>query len=267
MEIDLGRPRRSEKRSRSKSKSASEDGQESRRGFGANLQLVVFVVCTALLICGISLLLWFLGKAENKYAEIHDANDRRWQPEKSGFVAIWMGLYVLQALAFAGLWRKRDKSGAKLPAALLLAQLVVGWLWLIFLKDERDSSVPALLGMAVLSLAASVGAAKVCPGASTAIAPTFVWLMYATVLASTDSGKGEAGLNPRPGLDPSYPRPGPSATPTQPEVDVEPAAPSRIPPSSSSKDETRSKHGDFPRLPPFPPFSQEVYMSMLRRTF
>lgn len=185
--------------SRSGSKSSSVSYVHGEKGaMRKPLLLIASIIGVAVLICGISVLLWMVTKSDKKYDDIDGESDDLWKPGKGGFIGVWMGLYILQALAFVGLWKKRNKSGAKLSATLLLTQLVVGWAWMLFLKDRCDSSVPAIMTMSALSLGAAVVGVRACPGAALAITPTFVWLAYATAIASKACSHANEVTGPTP---------------------------------------------------------------------
>jgi tryptophan-rich sensory protein len=150
------------------------------------MRLILVVVVVAALISGISLLIWKLSKAQEKFEKEDEMSGggQMWKPDKGWFTAVWMSLYALQAVAFVSLAHKHEKTGARWALGLLSAQLLVGWAWMLFMKDDRDASVPSTMVMTTAALASAIVAAKVCPAASVAIVPTVVWLSYATLLSS-----------------------------------------------------------------------------------
>jgi tryptophan-rich sensory protein len=183
---------------------------------------ILFVVLVAAFIFGIGSLIWSLKKNEGDYRKLKDQSSDFWQPASAVFYWVWVVLYVLQAVAITKLVQSgRD---GRTPVLLVVAQLVLGWMWMLTFKDSSGSSVLSILGMSVFILMAALLAARICPTASIALAPTFVWLSYAGVLAARAHGHGSTEELRREHGAPDEPKLEVQAGLTQPESRVEDGA-------------------------------------------
>lgn len=168
--------------------------QLASKSAGRSAQLLVPIILVALVIYGVGMIIWTLKKNKHDVDRIREKTPGLWHPEPAVFHIVWAVLYFLQAAAIVHLVKVDggdDHARPHKQAALILivAQLVLGWAWMIALKDKCSTSVLSILSMNIFVLMAAFSAAKVAPVAALCIAPTVVWLSYATVLASTACGK------------------------------------------------------------------------------
>jgi len=107
-----------------------------------------------------------------------------WTPPNAVFAPVWTVLYLLMAVAAWLVWREAGFSGATMPLALFIAQLLLNALW-SYLFFGIHQPMLALIDIVVLwiaILATTAGFWTVKPAAGALLVPYLCWVGFATVL-------------------------------------------------------------------------------------
>jgi benzodiazapine receptor len=106
-----------------------------------------------------------------------------WTPPGWLFAPVWFLLYLGIAVAGWLVWRAGG-SGATLPLALWVAQLVLNaaWSWLFFGLHRPGAALVDIVILLVLILAFVVAAYRVSRVAAWLVVPYALWVLFATAL-------------------------------------------------------------------------------------
>ncbi|MDP2471396.1 MAG: TspO/MBR family protein [Candidatus Palauibacterales bacterium] len=107
-----------------------------------------------------------------------------WNPPNAVFAPVWTVLYLFMGVAAWLVWRKAGFSGATVPLALFLLQLVLNSLWsyLFFGLQQPMLAFFEIVVLWIAILATTLGFWKVTPAAGVLLVPYLCWVAFAAAL-------------------------------------------------------------------------------------
>jgi len=107
-----------------------------------------------------------------------------WYPPNAVFAPVWTVLYLFMGVAAWLVWRKAGFSGATVPLALFLLQLVLNSLWsyLFFGLQQPMLAFFEIVVLWIAILATTLGFWKVTPAAGVLLVPYLCWVAFAAAL-------------------------------------------------------------------------------------
>lgn len=107
-----------------------------------------------------------------------------WTPPARAFTPVWTLLFVLMAVSAWLVWARAGLRAARWAAALFLAQLVLnaGWSGLFFALQRPDLAFAEIVVLWVAIAATLVSFARTSRPAAALLAPSLLWVTYATAL-------------------------------------------------------------------------------------
>lgn len=107
-----------------------------------------------------------------------------WNPPNTIFAPVWTLLYLLMAVAAWLVWSRHGVSGAFLPLALFILQLLLnaGWTWFFFGRHRPDLALVDILVLWIVLLATLISFWQLEALAGALLLPYLAWVSFASAL-------------------------------------------------------------------------------------
>jgi tryptophan-rich sensory protein len=107
-----------------------------------------------------------------------------WNPPNWLFAPVWTALYLLMAIAAWLVWRESGFSGAAVPLAVFVLQLILnaGWSWIFFGRHEIRLALIEIVILWLAILWTVLAFWRVSPVAGALLVPYLLWVSFASVL-------------------------------------------------------------------------------------